>query len=110
MNAVFLFVSPLETYQFGAISIDFRRTEARRDGIILELSAREFKLLHYLIEHRGATISRDELLDEVWGYDAMPTTRTVDVHMAQLRQKIETNPRESQFILTIYGFGYKFVG
>lgn len=99
-----------DTYRFGTISIDFRRTEATSDGKNLDLSAREFKLLQYLIRHRGKTISRDELLDEVWGYDAMPTTRTVDVHMAQLRQKIEENPREPQFILTIYGFGYKFVG
>lgn len=99
-----------DTYRFSTISIDFRRTEATRDGENLDLSAREFKLLQYLIRHRGKTISRDELLDEVWGYDAMPTTRTVDVHIAQLRQKIEENPREPQFILTIYGFGYKFVG
>jgi two-component system alkaline phosphatase synthesis response regulator PhoP len=99
-----------ETYSFGEISINFRCTEARRNGDILELSAREFKLLQYFIEHRGTTISRDDLLNQVWGYDAMPTTRTIDVHVAQLRQKIETNPHEPQFILTIYGFGYKFVG
>jgi two-component system alkaline phosphatase synthesis response regulator PhoP len=99
-----------EIYRFGEITVDFRRTEARRSDELLDLSAREFKLLQYLIEHRGVTISRDDLLDEVWGYDAMPTTRTVDVHMGQLRQKIEPNPREPQFILTIYGFGYKFVG
>lgn len=99
-----------ETYRFGEISIDFRRTEARRNGNVLDLSAREFKLLQYFIEHRGTTVSRDDLLNQVWGYDAMPTTRTIDVHIAQLRQKIETNPHEPQFILTIYGFGYKFVG
>lgn len=99
-----------DVYSFGTISVDFRRTEATRDGQNMELSAREFKLLQYLIQHRGMTVSRDELLDEVWGYDAMPTTRTVDVHMAQLRQKIEINPHEPKYILTIYGFGYKFVG
>ena len=75
----------------------------------LDLSAREFKLLRYFIEHRGATISRDELLNEVWGYNAMPSTRTVDVHIAWLRQKIEDNPKHPQFILTIHGLGYKFV-
>ena len=68
------------------------RSHARR-GQPLELSAREFKLLRYFIEHRGATLSRDELLNEVWGYNAMPSTRTVDVHVAWLRQKIEDNPR-----------------
>ncbi len=99
-----------ETYRFGEISVDFKRTEARRNVEKLELSAREFKLLRYFVEHRGATVSRDDLLNQVWGYDAMPTTRTIDVHIAQLRQKIETNPHEPQFILTVYGFGYKFVG
>ena len=81
-----------------------------RDGEPLDISAFEFKLLRYLIEHRGATLSRDELLDEVWGYDATPSMRTVDVHMAWLRQKIEPNPRHPQFLLTIHGLGYKFVG
>jgi len=76
----------------------------------LELSAREFKLLRYFVEHRGAALSRDELLNEVWGYNAMPSTRTVDVHVAWLRQKIEDNPRHPQFILTVHGLGYKFAG
>ena len=76
----------------------------------LELSAREFKLLKYFVEHRGAALSRDELLNEVWGYNAMPSTRTVDVHVAWLRQKIEDNPRHPQFILTVHGLGYKFAG
>jgi two-component system, OmpR family, alkaline phosphatase synthesis response regulator PhoP len=102
--------TPLEIYRFGDISVDFKRTEVLRNGRVLELSAREFRLLRYLIERRGVTISRDDLLNEVWGYDAMPTTRTVDVHVGQLRQKIERNPRDPQYILTIYGFGYKFVG
>ena len=75
-----------------------------------ELSAREFKLLKYFVEHRGAALSRDELLNEVWGYNAMPSTRTVDVHVAWLRQKVEDNPRHPQFILTVHGLGYKFVG
>jgi two-component system alkaline phosphatase synthesis response regulator PhoP len=99
-----------DTYSFGAIHADFRRAEVTREGERLELSAREFKLLRYLIEHRGATISRDELLNEVWGYNAMPSTRTVDVHIAWLRQKLEPNPHYPQFILTIHGLGYKFVG
>src|SRR5947209_416749 len=73
-----------EAYQFGSIKIDFRRAEVGRDGEQIELSAKEFQLLRYFVEHREATLSRDELLNEVWGYDAMPTTRTVDVHVAWL--------------------------
>ena len=97
-------------HQFGTIKIDFRRAEVEHDGVKIELSAKEFQLLRYFIEHREATLSRDELLNEVWGYDAMPTTRTVDVHVAWLRQKLEPNPRHPQYILTIHGMGYKFVG
>jgi two-component system alkaline phosphatase synthesis response regulator PhoP len=97
-------------YAFGNIAVDFRKAEVRRDGVEVELSAREFQLLRYLIEHRGATLSRDELLNEVWGYNAMPSTRTVDVHVAWLRQKIEANPKHPQHLLTIHGLGYKFVG
>ncbi len=84
--------------------------EVTRGGQPVDLSAREFKLLRHFIAHRGATISRDELLSEVWGYDEMPLTRTVDVHVAGLRQKIETNPKSPEFILTVHGLGYKFVG
>ncbi|MBI1765680.1 MAG: response regulator transcription factor [Acidobacteria bacterium] len=101
---------PADQYQFGDIKVDFRRAEIERAGAKLELSAKEFQLLRYFIEHREATLSRDELLNGVWGYDAMPTTRTVDVHVAWLRQKLEPNPRHPQYILTIHGMGYKFVG
>jgi len=97
------------SYDFGSVHVDFRSTQVLRDGKAIELSAREFKLLRYFIEHRGATISRDELLNAVWGYDAMPFTRTVDVHVAWLRQKLEPNPRHPQFILTVHGLGYRFV-
>jgi two-component system alkaline phosphatase synthesis response regulator PhoP len=97
-----------EVYQFGDIRVDFRRAEAYRGEDVIELSAKEFKLLRYLIEHRGAALSRDELLNEVWGYDAAVSTRTVDVHVAWLRQKLEANQRHPQFILTIHGLGYKF--
>jgi two-component system alkaline phosphatase synthesis response regulator PhoP len=101
---------PAEGYQFGEIRVDFRRAEVIRHGGPLELSAREFQLLRYFIEHRGATLTRDELLNEVWGYNSMPSTRTVDVHVAWLRQKIEPNPRHPQYILTVHGMGYKFAG
>ena len=97
-------------YTFGGISVDFRKAEVTRDGKPLDFSAREFLLLKYFIEHRGATLSRDELLNEVWGYYSMPSTRTVDVHVAWVRQKIERNPRHPQYLLTVHGLGYKFVG
>lgn len=99
----------IETFSFNDIEIDFRRAEVKKNNQSLEFSAMEFKLLQYLIEHRGEVLKRDELLDEVWGYDAMPTTRTVDVHIAWLRQKLEDNPRYPQFIQTVHGFGYKFI-
>ena len=101
--------SAIESFRFGNVSIDFRRAVVKKENAIIELSALEFKLLQYLIEHRGEVLGRDELLDEVWGYDAMPTTRTVDVHVAWLRQKLETNPKHPQFIQTIHGLGYKFI-
>src|SRR5207244_5649479 len=101
---------PPEIYQFGTIRVDFRCTEVVRDGQQVELSALEFRLLRYFIEHRGATLSRDELLNDVWSYNALVSTRTVDVHVAWLRQKLEPNPHHPQFILTVHGIGYKFVG
>jgi two-component system alkaline phosphatase synthesis response regulator PhoP len=101
---------PSEGYAFGEVRVDFRKAEATKDGAPLELSAREFQLLRYFVEHRGATLTREELLNEVWGYNSMPSTRTVDVHVAWLRQKIEPNSRHPQFILTVHGLGYKFAG
>jgi two-component system, OmpR family, alkaline phosphatase synthesis response regulator PhoP len=98
----------LESYAFGDVEVDFRRAEVKKNHAAVDLSAMEFKLLQYFIEHRGEVLKRDELLDEVWGYDAMPTTRTVDVHIAWLRQKLEENPRYPQFIQTVHGLGYKF--
>jgi two-component system, OmpR family, alkaline phosphatase synthesis response regulator PhoP len=101
---------PTAVHRFGSVSVDFRKAEVTRDGQALDLSAKEFQLLKYFIAHRGATLSRNELLDEVWGYDAMPTTRTVDVHVAWLRRKLEEEPKHPRLILTIHGLGYKFVG
>jgi two-component system alkaline phosphatase synthesis response regulator PhoP len=98
----------IEKFRFGGVSVDFRRATVEKENESVELSALEFKLLQYLIEHRGEVLKRDELLDEVWGYDAMPSTRTVDVHIAWLRQKLEENPRYPQFIQTVHGLGYKF--
>lgn len=100
----------LERFQFGTVLVDARKAEVSKDGTRIELSAKEFQLLRYFIEHRGATLSREELLTEVWGYNSTPSTRTVDVHVAWLRQKLEPNVRVPQYILTVHGLGYKFVG
>jgi two-component system alkaline phosphatase synthesis response regulator PhoP len=99
---------PTEFFKFGDVTVDFKRAEVLRSNREVELSALEFKLLHHLIEHRGIVHSRDQLLDQVWGYDAMPSTRTVDVHIAWLRQKLEENPKHPRFIQTVHGLGYKF--
>ena len=88
--------------QFGPLRIDLRGTSVSRDGKPVSLSAREFQLFRYLVEHRGATISREELLKEVWGYGAVTFTRTVDVHVASLRQKLEQDPKKPRFIPTIH--------
>ena len=98
------------SYQFGDISMDVRKAEVRKAGKIIDLSAREFLLLKYFVEHREATLTRDELLNDVWGYHSMPSTRTVDVHVAWLRQKIEPDVKHPQYIVTVHGLGYKFIG
>jgi len=101
---------PAESHRFGSVRVDFRRAEVLKDGRPVTLAAREFALLRYLIEHRGVALSREELLEKVWGYEPGTTTRTVDVHIAWLRQKLEDNPKYPQFILTVRGQGYKFAG
>ncbi|HKP70537.1 MAG TPA: response regulator transcription factor [Pyrinomonadaceae bacterium] len=98
-----------EAFRFGTVTIDFKRAEVTRDDKPIDLSAMEFKLLQHLVENRGIVHSRDQLLDAVWGYDSMPSTRTVDVHIAWLRQKLEANPKHPSFIQTVHGMGYKFV-
>jgi two-component system alkaline phosphatase synthesis response regulator PhoP len=97
-------------YSFGDITVDFRKAIVTKAGREVELSAREYLLLKYFIEHREATLSREVLLNEVWGYQSAPSTRTVDVHVVGLRQKIEPNPRTPQYVLTAHGLGYRFVG
>ncbi len=97
-------------FQFGAVKVDFRKTEILRNGETVEFSAKEFQLLHYLIDHKGETQTREVLLQEVWGYSSVPYTRTVDVHVAWLRQKLEDDPRQPKWILTVHGIGYKFAG
>jgi two-component system alkaline phosphatase synthesis response regulator PhoP len=99
-----------DVYRFGEVIVDVRKAEVTRDSVPVDLSAREFKLLRHFIDHRGETLSREQLLSDVWGYDEMPLTRTVDVHVAGLRQKIERHPRSPEFLVTVHGLGYKFLG
>ena len=95
---------------FGDVEIDFEKFIAVRKGKPLDLTPREFDILRLLIQCRGEVVTRDRLLDEVWGYEAYPSTRTVDSHILKLRQKLEDDPANPKYILTIYGEGYKFVG
>jgi len=95
---------------FGSIRVDIRGTQVTREGQPVYLSAREFQLLRYFTEHNGITLSRDEILREVWGYEVGTFTRTVDVHVAGLRQKLEKAPKKPELILTVPGIGYKFQG
>ena len=94
--------------QFGSIRVDLRGTEVSKDGKVVNLSAREFQLLRYFVEHAGATVPRDELLKEVWGYSTETFTRTVDVHIVSLRQKLEKDSKHPELIVTVPGLGYKF--
>jgi two-component system, OmpR family, alkaline phosphatase synthesis response regulator PhoP len=100
--------APFGSRQFGSIRVDIQGTHVTRDGTPVYLSAREFQLLCYFTERCGQTLSREELLREVWGYDSGTFTRTVDVHVASLRQKLEKNPKSPELILTVPGRGYKF--
>ena len=102
-------VVEIESFTFGDVELNFKKYSARKSGQPLDLSAREFALLHYLIRHRGEIVTRDQLLDDVWGYESSPVTRTVDNHIAKLRQKIEPDPSEPQHIITIHRLGYRFV-
>jgi two-component system alkaline phosphatase synthesis response regulator PhoP len=95
-------------YDIRGIQIDFKNSRIVRDGRTTELSEREARLLRYFVEHRGEVVSREQLLRVVWGYDFMPFSRTVDVHVAWLRQKIEIDPRQPVLIVTIHGRGYRF--
>jgi DNA-binding response OmpR family regulator len=99
----------LERYSFGNVTLDFKKYQAEVEGKEVELSAREFDLLRYLIEHAGEAVHRSELLDKVWGYEATPTTRTVDSFVLDLRKKLEADPSHPEHILTVRGVGYKFV-
>jgi DNA-binding response OmpR family regulator len=98
-----------EVHRFGDLEINLKKYEAHKKGKPIRLSPREYELLKWFIEREGEIISRDELLNQVWGYDSFPDTRTIDAHIAKLRHKIEDNPEEPKLIVTIHGIGYKFL-
>lgn len=99
--------SPPESLKMGDVFLNFKKYEATKGDAVMNLSPKEFGILGYLASRAGEVVTRDELLDEVWGYDLYPTTRTVDNHIAQLRAKIENNPAEPRYLLTVHGVGYK---
>ncbi|HTF66314.1 MAG TPA: response regulator transcription factor [Edaphobacter sp.] len=100
----------LDQHTFGDVEVDLRRCRVLRSGKALDVSSKEFELLKYFICHPGETLSRHQLLEDVWGYEHYPTTRTVDTHLVRLRQKLEPNPEQPQYFLTVHGTGYRFVG
>ena len=100
----------LAHYHFADVALDFVKMEARKGDQPVVLTTREFAILRLMVSNKGVVISRDRLLNEVWGYDAYPSTRTVDNQIVKLRQKLEDDPENPRFILTVRGTGYKFVG
>jgi DNA-binding response OmpR family regulator len=97
-------------YRFGTVEIDFEKYKAVVRNMPVELTQKEYDLMRFFIRNRDTVLSRDRLLDEVWGYDDYPTTRTVDTHILKLRKKLEDDPAHPKYILSVYGGGYKFVG
>src|SRR5207253_9733608 len=100
----------VDRYEFGSIEIDFQRQNATKSGKPILLSPREFEILRYLVRRRGQIVTREELLDNVWGVSRYLFTRTVDSHIAKLRQKIEATPADPEHLITVHRIGYKFVG
>jgi two-component system alkaline phosphatase synthesis response regulator PhoP len=98
-----------EEFAFGDVMLDFRKYHASKSGIPLDLTQREFRILRYFIDHVNEVVSRDALLNHVWGYDSSALTRTVDTHVARLRQKIEVVPAQPRHLLTVHRVGYRFV-
>ncbi len=98
-----------EVHSFGSVVLDFTHFTARKDGQPLELTSTEFSLLQYLISQKGNVVTREDLLNKVWGYEFYPQSRTVDNHILRLRQKLEDDPNHPRHILTIHGRGYRFV-
>jgi len=100
----------LENCRFGTVEVDFKNYRASKDGVPVDLTQREFEIMKLFVKNRDKVISRNRFLNEIWGYDRYPTTRTVDAHIASLRQKLETDPEHPRFIVTAHGLGYKFIG
>jgi DNA-binding response OmpR family regulator len=99
-----------DQHSFGDVEVDLRRCRVLRSGRALDISSKEFDLLKYFVCHSGETLSRDRLLEDVWGYENYPSTRTVDTHLVRLRQKLEPDPEQPRYFLTVHGTGYRFVG
>jgi two-component system alkaline phosphatase synthesis response regulator PhoP len=99
-----------DRYIFGDVEVNLQSCQVSRRGRSLDFSSKEFDLLKCFLSHPGEALTRDRLLEEVWGYDKFPTTRTVDAHIVRLRQKLEPKPDDPRFFLTVHGTGYKFVG
>jgi two-component system alkaline phosphatase synthesis response regulator PhoP len=102
--------SDIPRYRFGRVEIDFEKYRVTVRNKPVEMTQKEFELLRCMIRNRDVVLSRDRLLDEVWGYDSYPTTRTVDTHILKLRKKLEDDPADPKYILSVYGGGYRFVG
>jgi DNA-binding response OmpR family regulator len=98
-----------DEFGFGDVALDFRTYQATKGGLPIDLTPREFRILRYFIDHADEVVSREALLNHVWGYDSSAFTRTVDTHMARLRQKVEPLPSEPRHLLTVHRVGYKFV-
>lgn len=103
-------VPKADVYQFGDVTMDFRKLTATKGGRPLNLSTKEFAIVEYFIDHRDEVVTRDQLLNAVWGYSAFPLSRTVDTHLAKLRQKIEDNSSDPKHIITVHRAGYRFIG
>ena len=99
----------IDSFQFGDVAVDFIARTVTKAQKPLDLSPREFELLRYLIERKGETVTRERLLEDVWGYESYPSTRTVDTHIAKLRAKIGDSGSEPRYIVTMHGMGYKFI-
>jgi DNA-binding response OmpR family regulator len=108
LNAPSHDVAELSKFRFGGVRVNFRKSEITRDGNRVPLSERESRLLQFLVMNRGTAVSRETLLEYVWGYRSAPLTRTVDVTILRLRQKVEINPAAPRFIITVPGVGYRF--
>jgi len=99
----------IEEYAFGVITVDFRKQETVRDNKPVKLSAKEYEVLRYFVAHEGEVVTREMLLDDVWGYEQFPTTRTVDNYILSIRKKLEKDPAKPRHLLTVHTSGYKFV-